>query len=169
MKLNITENTRNEVLGRSDITAEYEGMIPTKVELRKNLSAQINVPEEKIVVRQIKTEFGTQKAIIYAKAYDEEEKMKQIEEKYVITRNFGKAKEETKEAPVEAAPKAEETAAPAEEAPKEKVKEEAPKEEKKEEAKVEEKKEEAPKEEKSEEATEKKEVVEEKKEEVKKE
>ena len=166
MKLKITENTRNEPLRRSNIVAiDEEKIIPSRQELRESLSAQLNVPKEQIVVRKIDTSFGTTTKTIYAMAYDDEETMKKTEEKYVITRNFGKAKEgEATEAPAESAPKdaapteapkeeakvEEKVEAPTEEKPKEEVKEEKATEVKedapKEEAPVaEEKKEDAPK------------------------
>jgi ribosomal protein S24E len=135
MKLKITENTRNEALRRSNIVAiDEEEIIPSRVEIRESLSAQLNIPKEQIVVRKVDTSFGTTTKTIYAMAYDDEEMMKKTEEKYVITRNFGKAKEAT-DAPAESAP--------VETAPKEEVaekKEETTEEKPKEEVKVEEKK-----------------------------
>ena len=141
MKLKITENTRNEPLRRSNIVAiDEEKIIPSRQELRESLSAQLNVPKEQIVVRKIDTSFGTTTKTIYAMAYDDEEMMKKTEEKYIITRNFGKAKEgeATEETKAESAPK---EAAPTE-APKEEAKVEEKVEEKPAEAdKAEEKKE----------------------------
>ncbi|MBT4192174.1 MAG: hypothetical protein HOE11_02610 [Candidatus Diapherotrites archaeon] len=154
MKLKITQNTRNEALKRSNIVAiDEEKIIPSRVEMRENLSAQLNIPKEQIVVRKIDTSFGTTTKTIYAMAYDDEETMKKTEEKYVITRNFGKAKEgEATEAPAESAPK---DAAPKEEAIAEPAKEETKVEEAKPEEKTEEpvaeKKEETAAEEKAEE------------------
>jgi|GEM_PF-3468738 ribosomal protein S24E len=140
MKLKITENTRNEALRRSNIVAiDEEEIIPSRVEIRESLSAQLNIPKEQIVVRKVDTSFGTTTKTIYAMAYDDEEMMKKTEEKYVITRNFGKAKEAT-DAPAESAPV---ETAPKEEKPKEEVaekKEETTEEKPKEEVKVEEKK-----------------------------
>ena len=137
MKLKITENTRNEPLRRSNIVAiDEEEIIPSRVEIRESLSAQLNIPKEQIVVRKVDTSFGTTTKTIYAMAYDDEEMMKKTEEKYVITRNFGKAKEAT-DAPAESAPV---ETAPKEEKPKEEVKVEEKKTDKapkKEEAKTE--------------------------------
>jgi ribosomal protein S24E len=97
MKIKITENKRNEMFKRQDILGEVEEeIIPSREEIKKNLAAQLDTDEKKIVVRKIESLYGQKKNIIDARAYDDEEKMKEIEKKFVLERNKGK-EEETKE------------------------------------------------------------------------
>jgi translation initiation factor IF-2 len=168
MELKIIKNERNEAFGRSEIIAELrDKKIPSKKEIKKNLTARLNAEKEKVIIESIIKEFGKEKIIVKARKYDNIEKMKKIEKKYLLTRN--EEKEEIKEGSEKAAPEAKAEEKPAEEkieekseAPKEESKneettedtsKEKPAEEKKEEVKEEksEAKEEAPKEEKAEE------------------
>ncbi len=88
MKLEIIKNEKNELLERSEIIAEVsEKTIPSKNDIRKNISAKLNVPEEKIIIQQMKTEFGKDKSIVFAKIYDDAKKMQKIEREYMLKRN----------------------------------------------------------------------------------
>jgi len=93
MELKIIEDKRNELLKRREITAEvHEKTIPSRQVIRQKISAMIDVPIEKIVVQKMDTQFGSSKAVIYAKAYDDENMLKITERKFVRERNFGKEK-----------------------------------------------------------------------------
>ncbi len=96
MHLNIIENTKNELLKRHEIKASLEDKkIPSKEEVRKNLSAQLNVPEENIAIIKIKSSFGRNTISVSARQYANKEEMKKIENKHIMKRNFGEEKKET--------------------------------------------------------------------------
>ena len=149
MDLNIKTNENNGVLKRQEIVAETsEKITPSKELVQEKLAAVLNIPKEQIVVSKIETGFGSNHATIYARAYKSEEQMKEVEPKYMVSRNFKEAPvEEPKEeaVPTEKAPTKEEVPAAAEEKAEEKPVEakhtKEPKEEAKEEPKEEKKKE----------------------------
>jgi ribosomal protein S24E len=130
MDLKIIDKNEQPMLSRIEITGklEFQGATPSTADVKKQLSSELKVGEDLIVVKNIATHFGSETADLTAYAYLNKEDMGKIE-----------PKPKEKKAKPGAKP-----AEGAKEAPKE-----APKEEKKEEAK-EPKKEEAPKEEKKE-------------------
>lgn len=167
MKLNITKSKKNELLKRTEITAEisFDTATPQRAEVKKAIAASAKCKEDLLVVKKINSHYGGKTADVTAYAYSDKDLFEKVEREYMRTRNAKPVKEEPKEeAPAEAAPeapapegdapateeKSEEAAEPAkEEAPKEKP-EEKPAEEAKEEKpeeKAEEKPAEAPKEE----------------------
>ena len=160
MDLNIKTNENNGVLKRQEIVAETsEKITPSKELVQEKLAAVLNIPKEQIVVSKIETGFGSNHATIYARAYKSEEQMKEVEPKYMVSRNFKEApveepKEEAKPEVEKKAEEPKEEAVPTEEAP---TKEEAPAaaEEKAKEKPVEEAKEEVAEEKPAEEAKEK--------------
>lgn len=94
MNLKIIENNRSEIFKRNDIVAEFDQKtIPKREEIRKNISAQINKPSEKIVVRKINTNFGTTKGQVIVKVYDDKENLKKIESSHIQKRNEEKVVE----------------------------------------------------------------------------
>lgn len=96
MELKITEDKRNELLKRREITAEFdEKTVPSRQAIRQKISAMIDVPIERVVVQKVDARFGSQKASVYAKAYDDAANMKITERKFVMERNFGKEKKAT--------------------------------------------------------------------------
>jgi ribosomal protein S24E len=98
MELKIIENNRSEVLKRNDIIGEFDQKtIPQKEEIRKNLSAQLNIPTNRMVIRKIDVKFGSTKGKVIVKAYDTEENLNRIEAKFVKKRNETKKTEAKKE------------------------------------------------------------------------
>lgn len=105
MEIKITQNKRNEVLGRSEIIAELmQKEVPSKIEVTKALTAQLNTKPELVIIKKIDSKYGQQKVIVDANVYDKEEEMNKIERKYMLKRNETKkeegneqAKEETKQ------------------------------------------------------------------------
>jgi len=146
MDIEILKQEKNVLLGREGIEAKvaYSEATPSRKNIRKELAKKIGKKEELVVVREIKTYFGSGMAKIYANAYDKEEDLKASEMESIIKRQEGKNKESADkpaEAPKPEAKPVEEAPAPAAKEPEEKASEE-----KKEESKAKE----VPKEEKSE-------------------
>ncbi len=99
MELKIVENNRSEVLKRNDIIGEFDQKtIPQKEEIRKSISAQLNIPTTRIVVRKIDVKFGSTKGKAIVKSYDTEENLNKIEATYVKKRNQTKVEEKKEEA-----------------------------------------------------------------------
>ena len=60
MDLKILDKKKNELLKRTELTAEmHEKTIPSKQVIREKLSAMLNTPVETIVITQIKSKLET--------------------------------------------------------------------------------------------------------------
>ena len=122
MIVNIDEKNENPVLNRTEIkfSAKEAQKTPSRKEIKEKIIALTNSDEKLTVIDVLETRYGTSDLKGTAKIYKDEKQMKKIEEKYILTRNFGKeeAKTENKtKAPAEAKPeeKKEETPAKKEE------------------------------------------------------
>ena len=93
MDLKIVKKHKNELMKRTEITAEmHEKTIPSKQQIREKLAALVNSSVEKISITKVVTKFGSSAAIVHARTYDSVEDLKKTEQKYVVVRNFGKEK-----------------------------------------------------------------------------
>jgi len=156
MNFEIKEKKENNLLERTEVDAivSFDGPTPSIQQMRDIVVQKLGCNPDLMVIRKVESSFGMQQVSVRAHIYKSPEKMKTIEEAYVLKKN-NLVEEEKKEAPKEEAPKEETKEEPKAEEKKEEKKEE-PKPEKKEEApkeepKAEEKKEEKPAEEKKEE------------------
>ena len=135
MKFEIVEEKENPMLKRKEIlmSLDYEGgSTPSKADLQKILSEQLNANIENVEISKIMSEVGRTKGMSWVKVW---------QEKKVPIYSVKKKEAPKEDAPKEEKPKEEEKV---EEAPKEEVKAEEPA---KEETKTEEKTEEEPKQE----------------------
>jgi len=89
MDIKILEDKNNVLLNRRelDFTVKYEGSTPSRNDIRNKLAAMLNAPLELLIIQKVVTEYGMQEAKGYAKLYEEEVRMKEIEHEYVLTRN----------------------------------------------------------------------------------
>ncbi|MBD3312911.1 hypothetical protein GF345_00555 [Candidatus Woesearchaeota archaeon] len=142
MDLEIKKERETPLLSRKRITMmmDYKGATPSRLEFRDMVSKQLKAPEELVIIKHIYTRFGQNRAKIIANIYKDKKSMESIEQKYILEKHKAKKEEGAEDKPEEA------SAAPAEEAQKEKT-DESNAEEKPAEAPAEEKKEEAPAEE----------------------
>jgi small subunit ribosomal protein S24e len=90
MEINITQKTKNPLLDRTEIHFDctYQGESTPKVlEVKNRLVAVLDVDKTLLVVDKLKPQFGEGKAIGYAKLYDSEKSLSQIERKHVLEKN----------------------------------------------------------------------------------
>ncbi|MFH1506384.1 MAG: 30S ribosomal protein S24e [archaeon] len=89
MEIEILNKEKNPLLGREGIEAKvaYSEATPSRKQIRKELAKKIGKKEELVVVRQIKTYFGSGMAKIYANAYDKEEDLKAGEIESILKRH----------------------------------------------------------------------------------
>ena len=100
MEIDIKEQVENPLLNRTEIRFDciYQGESTPKVlEVKKRLVAQLNVDKNLLVVDKVNPSFGEGRADGYAKLYDSEEKLVQIEKQHVLEKNKEPVKEEEKE------------------------------------------------------------------------
>jgi ribosomal protein S24E len=150
MKVEITEESKNPLLGRKEVSFRTADKVtPSRSELKAELSKSLKKDEKLIVIDVVKQMTGSNIIGGKAKVYNNEKDLAKIELDYKNKRGVKEKKEDA--APAEEKKPAEPAAEAQEEAPAEAPKEEskAPQEESAE-APAEEKKEEALTEEKSE-------------------
>lgn len=89
MDINITEDKNNALLNRRQVNfnVNFEGATPSRKDVKLRLAAMLNVPAELVIVQNIDNTFGKQEALGYAKVYENEERMKEIEREYVLQKN----------------------------------------------------------------------------------
>ncbi|MBN2127831.1 MAG: 30S ribosomal protein S24e [Candidatus Diapherotrites archaeon] len=97
MKIEITQTKKNPLLFREEVEFKVidSATTPKRTELLEKISAHTNKDKKAIVIKEVKTEFGSKETTGKAAIYESEEKMKKIEAKYMIERTHGK--EEKKE------------------------------------------------------------------------
>ena len=110
MEIKIVKDLDNKLLNRNelDFTVEYEGPTPSRADVRKKLAALLNKDVDLVLVHKMESEYGHQLVKGNAKVYQSADRMKQIENEYVLKRNT-MPEEPVAEAP-EAAEGAEESA-----------------------------------------------------------
>jgi len=83
MELKIKEEKDAPLLSRKDIVAEisFKGATPSKTEARKRIASALKADEKLIIVKKIRTSFGSENAEVIACQYSSEETLKSIEPK----------------------------------------------------------------------------------------
>ena len=100
MEIDIKEQIENPLLNRTEIHFDciYQGEATPKVlEVKNRLVAQLDVDKNLLVVDKVKPSYGEGRADGYAKLYDSEEKLVQIEKQHILDKNKEPVKEEEKE------------------------------------------------------------------------
>ena len=131
MTLTITEKNENKLLNRTEVKfeASHSGTsTPSRADVLKELAAELKVAEDLIVIDKLNTLHGRQIASGVARAYENADRLAEIEPKFLIERSKPEKKEGEGEAPAEGEKKEEKAEAPKEEKPKEEKKEEKPEE-----------------------------------------
>jgi ribosomal protein S24E len=79
----------NKLLNRRDLELilTYEYSTPKREEVRRFVSEQFDTPIERVIVEEIKSIFGSQKARIHAHIYDDVEYAKRFERKNVLKKH----------------------------------------------------------------------------------
>jgi ribosomal protein S24E len=91
MKVEIKQKTKQPLFSREQIIFEAEkDTTPKRKELQENIAAQLGANPEHIVVREIKTIYGTSKVKGTIHIYENKENMLKNEPKHIIERTFGK-------------------------------------------------------------------------------
>ncbi len=97
MKIEITKKDDNLLLKRKEVffrlkhdeKSETKGASPSRVQAREVLIKKLRCKPNLLVIDKMQTEFGKRETVGYAKVYENEERLKEIEQEYIIRRNFG--------------------------------------------------------------------------------
>ena len=90
MEIDILEQKENKVLDRLEIKFNclYDGeSTPKLLQVKNKLVAMLNTKKELLVVDSIQPHFGESKAAGYAKVYDSQDILKEIEPQHIIDKN----------------------------------------------------------------------------------
>ncbi|WP_292466760.1 30S ribosomal protein S24e [Methanolobus sp.] len=89
MDIKIIKDKNNALLNRRElnITVTFDGATPSRDDVKGKLAAMLTVPLELLIVQKMDNEFGMQELKGYIKIYEDENRMKQVEEAYVLERN----------------------------------------------------------------------------------
>ena len=122
MKTKVLQETENKLFSRKEINMEIDhnkSQTPSRAELYKFMSVKFKAPAEQIVLKKMKTGFGSNKSLAKFYIYDNAEVISKIENKHFAARREKAFEAEKKAAEEAKAKKAEEKAAA--ETPKEEV------------------------------------------------
>ncbi len=92
MEIEITEENENQLLKRKEVMFklhhEEEGASPRREAARNALIKALKCSSNLLVIDKMDTEFGKRETVGYAKVYENEERLKEIERKHILKRNF---------------------------------------------------------------------------------
>ncbi|MEA2032295.1 MAG: 30S ribosomal protein S24e [Euryarchaeota archaeon] len=97
MEIEITKTEDNHLLKRKEVffrlkhdeKSETKGASPSRAQAREVLIKKLRCKPNLLVIDKMQTEFGKRETVGYAKVYENEERLKEIEQEYIIRRNFG--------------------------------------------------------------------------------
>lgn len=100
MEIEITDKTENPLLNRTEIHFDciYTGEPTPKImDVKNKLVALLDADKDLLVVDSVIPKFGEGKAEGYAKMYESEDYLKEIEQKHILNKNIEPQEEEGEE------------------------------------------------------------------------
>lgn len=103
MDFEVSKQSKVPLLSRERVTGivHFEGVTPSRLEVKKAVAEKIKTKEEHVVVRHIYQRYGAQRAKVIAHIYQDEAMMKRLEAAGLLKKN-GFAVEEPKKEETEA-------------------------------------------------------------------
>ena len=97
MEIEIKEERENQLLNRKEVffrlkhdeKSETKGASPSRVQAREVLIKKLQCKPNLLVIDKMRTEFGKRETVGYARVYENEERLKEVEQEHIIRRNFG--------------------------------------------------------------------------------
>ncbi|MHA1615999.1 MAG: 30S ribosomal protein S24e [Candidatus Njordarchaeales archaeon] len=90
LKVEMLSKFENKLLFRTEyrfrVVHDAQGT-PSRKIVKETIAKLLNIPEDLVVIRNIKTPFGVNESIVEAFVYDSREKMLEIEPKHILIRN----------------------------------------------------------------------------------
>ena len=98
MKLKKLE-TKKSALPREEYVFElvYDKVTPTRLNVKENVSSELKVKPEVVIISKINTEYGHRKALVHVNVYKDAETLAKIEEKIMVSKNTPKKEEASEE------------------------------------------------------------------------
>ncbi len=96
MNIEILNERENPLLKRRELVLKIvheEGPTPTRKSVVELLAAIKNSKPGLVVIRKMNSLFGKRESIAYARIYETEERMKQVENPHIVKRNIPSVQE----------------------------------------------------------------------------
>ncbi|GIU70175.1 MAG: 30S ribosomal protein S24e [Candidatus Woesearchaeota archaeon] len=92
MDIEVTKKTNEPLMKRIYFEAKiiFQGKTPSRIDIKKELCKKLDSKDNLTIIRKIKTDYGSERAIIYGFIYESEEIIKKIENKHVLLRHLTK-------------------------------------------------------------------------------
>ncbi|MCX2820033.1 MAG: small subunit ribosomal protein S24e [Methanobacteriota archaeon] len=89
MQIEITEEEKNELLNRKEISFSivHDEETPSRLAVRDSLAAKLDKDSDEVVVHKMDTKFGMNETLGHAKIYESPDDAREIEEEYMLERN----------------------------------------------------------------------------------
>ncbi len=89
MSVEIKKQVKLPLLNRERITGyvHYEGVTPSRLDIKKEIAKKTSTAENKVVVRHVYGKYGEQRAKIIAHVYEDEAAMKKFEPHNLLVKN----------------------------------------------------------------------------------
>jgi len=102
MEIEITEERDNQLLKRKEVFFKLKheeeggkkGASPSREEARDVLIKKLRCSPNLLVIAKMRTEFGKRETVGYAKVYESEDRLREIEKEHIIRRNFSSGGDE---------------------------------------------------------------------------
>ncbi len=97
-QIKLLEERDNKLVGRKEavfLVDHFGSGTPRRADIRKSVAEALGVPVNFVVVRRILTEYGATRSKVYVHIYDSEERLRRVEPKHIIRKNFGGEEEKS--------------------------------------------------------------------------
>ena len=99
MEIELSEEKDNKLLNRKEVffrlkhkgEGEEKAASPSREEARSALIKKLRCGSGLLVIDWMRPEFGKRETVGYAKVYESEDRLKEIEREHILERNFGGA------------------------------------------------------------------------------
>ncbi len=87
MDIEIVKDEENVLLNRRDIVFKTEGTGMSRERVKSTLVALLDTTPKLLILDRMNTQYGKQDILGYARLYDNEQNLRQIEPDYMVARN----------------------------------------------------------------------------------
>lgn len=108
MDIEVLKKSHEPLMHRTYFEAKivFEGKTPSRIDILKDLCHKLTSKENMTMVRKIKTDYGSERALITGYVYDDEKKMQMLEREFTKLRHLSKAEQKTAKEKAKAAKQA---------------------------------------------------------------
>ncbi len=97
MDIEVLKKNQELLMHRTYFEAKvvFAGKTPSRIELLKGLCTKLSSKENVTIIRKIKTDYGSERAILTGYVYDDDKSLQTLESKFVKLRHLTKAEQKS--------------------------------------------------------------------------